>query len=91
MSSVRMCDNCGAIFSENARGWQRGTISEMDDDGNMVKVSQDRCPECSVGGLKRAEYPTFKPDRPVTQLGQDPRLTSAGVAAPLPIEGEVAK
>ncbi len=81
-----MCDNCGAIFSENARGWQRGTISELDDEGNMVKVSQDRCPDCAVSGLKRSDYPTFKPERPVTQLGEDPRATSGGLPARAGVE-----
>lgn len=53
MSSVRMCDNCGSIFSESEDGWQTGTVSTVgqDDFGRSMTrmVQQDRCPDCAVG------------------------------------------
>lgn len=50
MSSVRMCDNCGTIFSEAAGGWQTGTILTIIEEGDTIRVVQDRCPACAVGG-----------------------------------------
>lgn len=52
MSSVRMCDRCGQIFSENADGWDTYTVNKKtrDEDGN-VKVRtevRDACPDCSI-------------------------------------------
>lgn len=52
MSSVRMCDRCGAVFSELAEGWQtyQGTTIKRDDDGRRitVAVNQDACPDCAI-------------------------------------------
>lgn len=50
MSSVRMCDNCGTIFSEASGGWQTGTIITVTEEGDTIRVVQDRCPDCAVGG-----------------------------------------
>src|SRR6266581_609034 len=53
MSSVRMCDRCGVIFSENAEDWSTGSItrSRKDDKGRRVSetVQQDACPSCTNG------------------------------------------
>jgi hypothetical protein len=54
MSSVRMCDNCGAIFSEAEPGWQTGTVTSLDEDGIRRQVQQDRCQACAVGGKSKA-------------------------------------
>ena len=76
MSSVRMCDNCREIFSENDPGWQRGTIQQLQGDGSVLRVASDLCPTCAVGGLAPQR---FEPHRVVTQLGQDPRAVSGGL------------
>lgn len=57
MSSVRMCDECGAIFSEREEDWQTGSIFTIRKNGASVQVQQDRCPGCAVGA----------PDRPAIQ------------------------
>lgn len=54
MSSVRMCDKCGLIFSENSEDWSTGTISvktRNDKTGanEFKSVSQDQCGPCSTG------------------------------------------
>lgn len=49
MSSVRMCDVCGAIFSEAEEGWQTGRIATVGEDKVEKIVTQDRCPSCAVG------------------------------------------
>jgi len=49
MSSVRMCDNCGTIFSEAESGWQTGSVVTVEEDGLKRSYQQDRCPECAVG------------------------------------------
>ena len=50
MSSVRLCDGCGELFSENVEGWatQSATITKRDDNGRPVAVSAqlDKCPVC---------------------------------------------
>lgn len=52
MSSVRMCDRCGSVFSELAEGWQTftGTTFRKDDKGARVSVNQtlDACPSCAI-------------------------------------------
>lgn len=57
MSSVRMCDNCGAIFSESEDGWQTGAVTTIGDDGIKHTMQQDRCPDCAVGGKSRKVRP----------------------------------
>ena len=62
MSSVRMCDRCGTIFSEAQPGWQTfaGATVEEDDDGRSTthRTQFDACPECAVPtGRKRKLTP----------------------------------
>ena len=52
MSSVRMCDRCGHIFSENEDGWTTMTGSQRrrdpgTGDTKTVTVQQDQCATCS--------------------------------------------
>lgn len=53
MSSVRMCDKCGNIFSENEDGWSTfsGTRLKRDSDGfkRAESVVQDACAKCTNG------------------------------------------
>jgi ribosomal protein S27AE len=48
VSSVRMCDNCGTVFSEAVAGWQTGVIQTLDGEGRSVRRVNDRCPRCAV-------------------------------------------
>lgn len=55
MSSVRMCDGCGDIFSEREDGWASMTGTQMKRDAdtgrtNPVQTQEDRCPRCVDGG-----------------------------------------
>lgn len=76
MSSVRMCDNCGSIFSEAEEGWQTGTVSTVGEDefGQLVtrRVQQDRCPDCAVGVKGK---PKVRPR--IAQAGPAPALETA--------------
>jgi predicted RNA-binding Zn-ribbon protein involved in translation (DUF1610 family) len=52
MSSVRMCDNCGFVFSENAEGWSNMTGNRMVRNAETGKMepknaSVDYCPDCT--------------------------------------------
>ena len=50
MSSVRMCDSCGIIFSENDDGWTTFTGNRrIKEDGRSVfkEIVQDSCAGCS--------------------------------------------
>lgn len=52
MSSVRMCDNDGTIFSENAEGWSTfsGSIRVTDKETHQVRMvnrTMDLCPTCT--------------------------------------------
>lgn len=51
MSSVRMCDNCGNIFSENDEGWTTfsGSRSRKREDGSryVENTIKDACSPCS--------------------------------------------
>jgi hypothetical protein len=51
MSAVRMCDQCGRIFSENEDGWTTAPVQSMkrDERGQMRPVvsQRDLCPEDS--------------------------------------------
>lgn len=60
MSSVRLCDDCNGIFSENAEDWSSApvAINRRDKDGQIkpIQVQQDYCPECTdrkTGGALR--------------------------------------
>ena len=46
MSSVRMCDRCALIFSENEEGWTTFGGSRKIK-GQWKDVTQDACPGCS--------------------------------------------
>jgi hypothetical protein len=52
MSSVRMCDKCGTVFSELEDGWQTftGTTRRRNEEGELVAIQQtlDTCPACAV-------------------------------------------
>ena len=52
VSSVRMCDKCGDIFSENAEGWETGTMSKMVRDqytgeARTMTLRVDACVGCA--------------------------------------------
>lgn len=52
MSSCRMCDKCGTVFSECAEGWSTytGSVRRRDRDTGQVRMiedSMDACPECT--------------------------------------------
>lgn len=54
MSTVRMCDRCGNIFSEREDGWttMTGTTMRRDEKtGQMRSATEqlDTCPRCSAG------------------------------------------
>jgi hypothetical protein len=74
MSSVRMCDTCGRIFSENEDGWATGTIQQMKRGarGAMqpVTMQQDACPQCNPAGNPLEM-------RPRIDLGGPPALPAA--------------
>lgn len=52
MSSVRMCDQCGQIFSEQADGWESGSATRRRYNKETGQYEQqhltmDKCPDCS--------------------------------------------
>jgi uncharacterized protein YbbK (DUF523 family) len=53
MSTVRMCDRCGEVFSEREDGWttMTGTTMRRDEKGDMKRTTEqlDACPGCSAG------------------------------------------
>lgn len=57
MSSVRMCDKCKHVFSENDAGWQTFAANtvDYDEEGRQITVSirQDLCAECAIKTPKR--------------------------------------
>lgn len=69
MSSVRMCDKCGEIFSENAEGWSTysGSVKRRGEKGGAEwqTLTQDACPACTNGTsvpTPRLAIPAGKPD-----------------------------
>lgn len=54
MSSVRMCDKYGTIFSENEEDWSTftGTAKRRREDGSRYteSITQDACAACTGGG-----------------------------------------
>lgn len=77
MSSVRMCDICGTVFSERVEGWStyEGTVMRKNTmTGKMERVSDemDACPEDTerrMGIQQRPELattvsPHYEPDPP---------------------------
>lgn len=53
MSSVRMCDKCGQVFSENEEDWSTfsGSRKRRREDGSRYTETlvQDACPACTNG------------------------------------------
>ena len=67
MSSVRMCDRCGTVFSERADDWSTYTGSRRrrnKDIGQLEVVSDtlDACPECTELQFS----PSARPELPTT-------------------------
>jgi hypothetical protein len=83
MSSVRMCDKCGTVFSELVEDWETylATAVGVDDDGRQVTrtESRDACPACSI--LPKARMAK------VDQVLE--RAERAGILAPALGEGEL--
>jgi len=81
MSSVRMCDNCRSIFSENDPGWQRGTVRNLatiNGESVVQTQSEDRCPSCAVGAVAQGNaVRIYEPTVPRSLRGMDPRIQSA--------------
>lgn len=80
MSSVRMCDNCGTIFSELEEGWTTAEVAQISDEldpyGNRKKITvvHDQCPDCSPQNIagKLAD---------ARREGKRLRALTAGIAA----------
>lgn len=57
MSSVRMCDKCKTVFSENDAGWQTFTANtvDYDEEGRQtsVPIRQDLCAGCAIDTPRR--------------------------------------
>lgn len=72
MSSVRMCDKCRTIFSENDEGWQTATLQtvEYDENGHQfsVPIRQDLCSECAVETPKRRSKKSSELDARIAHL-----------------------
>lgn len=56
MSSVRMCDRCGNIFSEREDGWETYTATQVKKNPDSKRretetVYLDACPNCALGGF----------------------------------------
>lgn len=51
MSTPRLCDSCGDIFSELEEGWTTSTQTQVQSgehgESRNVSVRVDACPECS--------------------------------------------
>lgn len=66
MSTVRMCDRCGRIFSENESGWQtyRATTVKRDPEKGttyQVEVAMDACEQCSLNPTVEVKRPNLGP------------------------------
>jgi hypothetical protein len=67
MSSVRMCDRCGSIFSERSDDWSTftGTTKRRNRDSGQIETQSDTldsCPDCT-------ELMTSATPRPVPAIG----------------------
>ena len=66
MSSVRMCDRCGQVFSERSEGWStfagsRRIRAAITGKIENVQETMDSCPDCSemiMGTAPRPELTT---------------------------------
>jgi hypothetical protein len=95
MSSVRLCDRCNSIFSENKEGWTSASGSRRirNKNGEMITqtIALDYCPPCSddaIGGnnLDEPRVPAVKGrynDRYTRQLEKE-----AGIGAN-PVDGTI--
>lgn len=85
MSSVRMCDKCGNIFSENEEDWSTftGAVKRRREDGSRYteQISQDACPVCT-GGVQAVTPRVAIGGAPFPAAGAAP----AGHADPLRIK-----
>jgi hypothetical protein len=74
MSSVRMCDKCGQIFSENEEDWSTfsGTMKRRREDGSRYteSVAQDACAKCTNGSTVLTPRVAI----PAAPAGADPGL-----------------
>ena len=73
MSSLRGCDRCGGVFSENEEDWSTFTGKRVRRDKASGRkyteeADQDACPECSSGQQPRKDRPRL----PFTLLGPPP-------------------
>lgn len=78
MSSLRGCDRCGGVFSENEEDWSTFTGKRVRRDkvtGRKYteEVDQDACPECSIGQPPRKDRPRL----PFTLFGPPPPAAPA--------------
>lgn len=65
MSSVRMCDSCGTIFSEREDGWatQSATITKRDPETGKprsVTLDLDKCGDCTELEMNRPARPRLE-------------------------------
>jgi len=87
MSSVRQCDNCQYIFSENMDGWANMTGTRMVRNPETGKnqpqqVSIDHCPTCveaETGPAGSPQAPTVNERR--TAIAKAPEVTPGNVVA----------
>ncbi len=73
MSSVRMCDKCARIFSENEEDWSTfsGTRQRRDQQSGRKfaeTVVQDACPECTNGSAPVRPQLTPPPGDRIAEL-----------------------
>jgi hypothetical protein len=87
MSAVRMCDNCGRIFSENEDGWATAVVqqSKKRPDGGvrLSAVQQDACPECNPAGRPVELRPRIDMGPPQIKGGEPGKVSTAAEIARL--------
>lgn len=91
MSAVRMCDNCGRIFSENEDGWATAVVQQSkrraDGGTRLSAVQQDACPECNPAGRPVDMRPRIDvgkpPERPEIRGGNPGHVSTAAEIARL--------
>jgi hypothetical protein len=62
MSSVRMCDRCGRVFSEKEDGWETGQVNKRVTDpktgeSRVMSVAIDSCGDCGTMQVPAAMDP----------------------------------
>lgn len=84
MSSVRMCDRCGNIFSETEDGWQTFTATTRQRDPKSkqwqtVQAVLDACSSCAIGGEPLAgNRPMIAPGRGLSPESVIPSASATG-------------